>query len=30
VTALDVPETDAVAVSSAAVPGLVAQFLETD
>jgi putative membrane protein len=30
VTALDVPETDAVAVASAAVPGLVAQFLETD
>ena len=30
VTALDVPETDAVAVSSAAVPGLVAQFLSTD
>lgn len=30
VTALDVPESDAVAVSSAAVPGLVDQFLEQE
>jgi putative membrane protein len=30
VTALDVPEPDAVAISSAAVPGLVAQFLQSD
>lgn len=29
VTALDVPEADAVAVASSAVPGLVAQFLES-